>query len=157
MTNIKTTAGAYSPSENILHLWFPARVELVDEEAVRLFFDEVIADWIERCPSRPYLLVNFANLHIRPNMAEAYSKNIARFQPMLLGTYRYGVPASFTGVAIALGNLRLAARANMFPDEQSARSAIRLAKERAAAEASDGRSAASELPAANWTTSHSRS
>jgi len=134
--NAKKTAGAYDPSENILHVWFPRRVELVDEEAVRLFFDEVISDWIAPCRSRPYLLVNFSNLHIRPNMAEAYAKNIARFQPMLLGTYRYGVPASFTGVAIALGNLRLAARANIFPDERSARSAIRTAKERAAAEAS---------------------
>ncbi|HXX68842.1 MAG TPA: hypothetical protein VEK07_16770 [Polyangiaceae bacterium] len=156
MTKIKTTAGAYEASENILHLWFPQRVELLDEEAVRLFFDEVIADWIAPCPPRPYLLVDFANLHIRPNMAEAYAKNIARFQPMLLGTYRYGVPASFTGVAIALGNLRLAARANIFPDERSARDAIRLAKERAAG-AGDGRTAASEAPSPQWTTSHSRS
>lgn len=132
MTTSKTIAGAYDPRENVLHLWFPRRVELADAEGVRAFFDEVIAHWIEPCPSRPYLLVNFTNLHIRANMVEAYAKNIERFQSMLLGTYRYAIPASFTGVAIALGNLRLSAPAHMFPDEASARKAIRIAKEQAA-------------------------
>jgi hypothetical protein len=129
---MKCTAGAYEPSENILHLWFPRRIELVDEEATRVFFDEVITDWIAPCPTRPYLLVNFENLHIRPNMAAAYAKNIFRFQSMLLGTYRYGVPASFTGVAVALGNLQLAAPAHIFPDERSAREAIRLVRAQSA-------------------------
>jgi hypothetical protein len=124
----KVTAGVYEESENVLHLWFPRRVELVDEEGVRIFFDEVIDDWIKPCPRPPYLLVNFRNLHIRPNLAEAYSRNIERFQTLLLGTFRYEVPASFTGVTVALGNLRLAARANIFPDERSAREAIRQAK-----------------------------
>jgi hypothetical protein len=131
MTNTKMTTGRYEASENILHLWYPHRVDLNDKEVLRRFFDEVSDDWIGPCPSPPYLLVNYANVHIRADMAEAYAKNIGRFQPMLLGTYRYGVPASFTGVTVALGNLKLAAPANIFPDEQSARRAIRLAKERA--------------------------
>lgn len=140
MTSTKVTAGMYEATENILHLWFPQRLELVDEDGVRAFFDEVIADWIEPCPRQPYLLVNFGHLHIRPQMAQAYARNIGRFQPMLLGTYRYGVPASFTGVAIALGNLQLSAPAHIFADERSAREAIRLEKERAAlAEAGGGR------------------
>jgi hypothetical protein len=138
MTDVKHTAGAYETSENILHLWFPRRVELIDEESVRAFFDEVVDDWIKPCPTRPYLLVNFGNLHIRPNLAEAYANRIGRFQAMLLGTFRYGVPASFTGVAVALGNLRLAAPAHMFPDERSAREAIQRAKEHAAARAGGG-------------------
>jgi hypothetical protein len=133
MGTVKLTAGRYEPDENILHLWFPRRVELADEPGVSSFFDEVIVDWIEPCPTRPYLLVNFERLHIRPNMAEAYAKNIGRFQNLLLGTFRYAVPASFTGVAVALGNLRLAAPANMFPDEASAREAIRVAKEKRSA------------------------
>jgi hypothetical protein len=128
---IKLTAGEYNATENVLHLWFPRRIELADEKAVRDFFDEVIADWIRPCPQRSHLLVNFSNLHIRPNMADAYAKNIARFQSMVLGTYRYGVPPSFTGVAVALGNLQLAAPANIFVDEGSAREAIRLAKQTA--------------------------
>jgi hypothetical protein len=131
MANTKLTAGTYEERENVLHLWFPRRVELVDEEGVRVFFDEVIEDWIKPCPRPPYLLVNFHNLHIRPNLAETYARNIERFQPMLLGTFRYDVPASFTGVTVALGNLRLATPANIFPDERSARDAIRLAKEAA--------------------------
>ena len=129
MTTDKLAAGEYESAENILHLWFPRRIELADEEAICAFFDEVMVDWIQPRPSKPYLLVNFGNLHIRANMAKVYATSIARFQPMLLGTYRYGVPASFTGVAVALGNLRLAAPANIFPDERSAREAIRAAKE----------------------------
>ncbi|HEV3193515.1 MAG TPA: hypothetical protein VGY54_23565 [Polyangiaceae bacterium] len=129
-TSLKLTAGEYESAENILHLWFPRRVELADDRAVCGFFDEVVADWIQPCLRRPYLLVNFGNLHIHANMAEVYSKNIARFQTMLLGTYRYGVPPSFTGVAVALGNLQLGAPANLFPDELSAREAIRIAKQK---------------------------
>jgi len=139
MANIKITAGAYESNENILHLWYPQRVDLIDEPAVRRFFDEVSTDWIKPCPSPPYLLVRYANVHIRADMAEAYAKNIGRFQTLLLGTFRYGVPASFTGVAVALGNLKLAAPANIFPDEESARKAIRLAKDRAAAAPATGR------------------
>lgn len=133
MAILKFTAGKYEVNENILHLWFPRRVDLIDEKTVRVFFDEVIADWIGRCPTQPHLLVNFDNLHIRPNMAASYAENLKRFQPMLLGTYRYNVPASFTGVTVALGNLKLAAPANIFPDEHTAREAIRLAREGAAA------------------------
>jgi hypothetical protein len=130
MTTVKLAAGEYESAENILHLWFPRRVELADEAAIRAFFDEVMADWIQPHPSKPYLLVNFGNLHLRANMAKAYAKNIARFQSMVRGTYRYGLPPTFTGVAVALGNLQLAAPANIFPDERSAREAIRVAKER---------------------------
>jgi hypothetical protein len=119
-------------------LWFPRRIELADEKAVRHFFDEVIADWIRPRPQKPYLLVNFANLHIRPNMADAYAKSLSRFQSMLLGTYRYGMPSSFTGVAVALGNLQLTAPANIFVDEQGAREAIRLAKQSAKSVAPPG-------------------
>jgi hypothetical protein len=141
LATVKLTAGKYESAENILHLWFPRRVELADDGAVCGFFDEVVADWIQPCPRRPYLLVNFGNLHIQANMAEVYAKNIGRFQTMLLGTYRYGVPPSFTGVAVALGNLQLGAPANLFPDELSAREAIRIAKQKrdAPVQASDRR------------------
>jgi hypothetical protein len=129
MTTDKLAAGEYESAENILHLWFPRRVELADEEGIRAFFDEVVTDWIRPRSTKPYLLVNFSNLHIRANMASVYATSIARFQSMLLGTYRYGVPPTFTGVAVALGNLQLAAPANIFQDERSAREAIRAAKE----------------------------
>ena len=131
MANKKHTAGEYEANENILHLWYPHRTELASDEGVQTLFDEVIEDWIKPCPKRPYLLVNYANCHIRPDLVEAYSKNLRRFQSTLLGTYRYGVPASFTGVAVALGNLKLASPANIFADERTAREAIRFAKERA--------------------------
>jgi hypothetical protein len=125
----KQVAGAYDPRENVLHLWFPTPVRLVDAKAVTEFFDEVVRDWIGACANKPYLLVNFTNLHIAPNMADAYAQSIQRFQSMLLGTFRYSVAANFTGVAVALGNLKLAAAPNIFPDEASAREAIRRAKQ----------------------------
>jgi hypothetical protein len=137
MTTAKRMAGEYDPAENILHLWFPQRVDLADEVAIRAFFDEATADWIQPRKSKPYLLVNFGNLHIRANMADAYAKSIERFQSMLLGTYRYGMPPSFTGVAVALGNLQLAAPANIFADDRSAREAIRIAKQSALVHARD--------------------
>jgi hypothetical protein len=130
MTTVKLAAGEYESAENILHLWFPLRVELADDEKICAFFDEVTADWIQQCPRPPYLLVDFTNLHIRANMADAYAKSIARFQSLLLGTYRYGLPPTFTGVAVALGNLRLSAPANIFTDQRGAREAIRAAKEK---------------------------
>jgi len=84
MTTDKLAAGEYESAENILHLWFPRRVELADEEAIRAFFDEVMTDWIRPRSSKPYLLVNFSNLHIRANMADVYATSIARFQSLLL-------------------------------------------------------------------------
>jgi hypothetical protein len=122
------TDGLYESTENILHLWFPRHVALTDEGKVQEFFDEVLVDWIQPCPTRPYLLVNFANLSIGSNMTGAYAKNIQRFQSLVLGTFRYGVPPDFTGVAVAIGNMQLAAPANIFPDEASARDAIRRAR-----------------------------
>ena len=121
----KRIAGAYDPLENILHLWFPQAVRLLDAETVGVFFDEVVRDWVALCPTKPYLLVNYANLHIAANLADEYARSIAGFQQMLLGTFRYGVAPNFTGVTVALGNLKLAVGANIFSDEASAREAIR--------------------------------
>jgi hypothetical protein len=55
MTTAKLAAGEYESAENILHLWFPRRIELADEQAIRAFFEEVTVDWIQPCPSKPYL------------------------------------------------------------------------------------------------------
>jgi hypothetical protein len=124
----KQVEGRFELTENILHLWFPGTVRLTDTESVRTFFDEVVSDWIDTTPGRFYLLVDYNNLHIAAQMASDYAKNIQRFQHKLLGTYRYGVPGDFTGVAVSLGNMQLKARTNLFPDEAAARAAIEQAK-----------------------------
>jgi hypothetical protein len=124
----KQIAGSYDPIENILHLWFPAPLRLVDDRTITEFFDEVVSLWIAPCPMKPYLLVNYTNLHIAPNKAEAYAAAIRGFQALILGTFRYNVAPNFTGVAVALGNLKLAAEPNIFPDEFSAREAVARAK-----------------------------
>ena len=121
----KLVAGRYEREGNVLHLWFPESVRLNDAESVKLFFDEVVADWIDTVPGRFYLLVNYNNLHIGSRVADEYAKNIQRFQHKLLGTFRYGLPADFTGVAVSLGNMRLSAQANIFENEAAARAAIK--------------------------------
>jgi len=123
-TRHKQVAGQFEPNNNILHLWFPSTVRLRDTASVVAFFDEVVRDWIDKTPGRFYLLVNYGNLHIAASVADAYAENIKRFQHRLLGTFRYGISPDFTGVAVSLGNLRLRAPPNLFPDEAAARAAI---------------------------------
>lgn len=127
MKREKQVAGSYEKKDNILHLWFPKEVNLVDAESVATFFDEVIEDWISKTPDKFYLLVNYTNLHIAPKELDDYAANIKRFQDRLFGTFRYQISKDFTGVAVSLGNIRLHAPANIFPDEASAREAIRHA------------------------------
>ena len=121
------TAGQYEEGENILHLWYPSPVDLSDERTLVAFFDEVEADWIRPCPRKPYLLVNYKNVRIPPAMTSTYAQRIQHLRPLVLGTFRYGISADLTGVAVAIGNLTLQAQANIYPDEASARAAIRAA------------------------------
>jgi hypothetical protein len=87
----KQTAGEYEASETILHLWYPRPVDLADEDRLWTFFEEVIVDWIQPCPAKPYLLVNYANVHIPSSLVEAYTNSVRRLKPMVLATFRYGL------------------------------------------------------------------
>jgi hypothetical protein len=118
------TSGAYDAQENVLHLWYERPVDLADELTIMAFFAEVETRWIRACPVKPYLLVNYRNVRIAPTMTAVYARCIQKFRPLVLGTFRYGVGADLTGVAVTMGNIELAARANIFDDEASARRAI---------------------------------
>jgi hypothetical protein len=124
----EATSGVYEPGENILHLWYTKPVVLADEATIVAFFDEVESEWIRACPAKPYLLVNYANVQIAPKMTDVYARRIERFKALVVGTYRYGVKSDLTGVSVALGNMSLALQANIFPDEASARAAIRASR-----------------------------
>ena len=132
MSTPKLVAGRLEEATEILHLWFPNPVLLRDSQSVTAFFDEVIEDWIDKAPAGIYLLVNYENLHIAAQVADSYAANIKRFQHKLRGTFRYGVPGDFTGVAVSLGNMKLQAQANLFPDEATARAAIEQLRARIA-------------------------
>jgi hypothetical protein len=123
--------GRYDAEQNVLHVWYTQPVQLEDEETIHEFFEDVVERWITPCPRKPYLLVNYANVNIRPDMAEAYAREILRFRDRLLGTFRYGMTQGalghFTAVAVRLGNLQLAAPSNIFASEGEAREAIRAA------------------------------
>lgn len=121
---MKRISGSYDPEQNVLHLWFPERIVLGDAATVAEFFREVTHDWIDRCPKPPYLLVNYENLHILPAATQDYAANIAGFQSKIIATFRYGVSADLTGVAVSMGNLMVSRPANVFLDEASARAAI---------------------------------
>lgn len=122
--------GSYDPDQNILHLWIPQRVVLTDAATVEEFFREVTHEWIDRCPSPPYVLVNFENLHILPAATQAYAASIASFQSKIVATFRYAVSADLTGVAVSMGNLTLSRPANVFATEAEARAAIAAFKQR---------------------------
>lgn len=128
----KLVAGQYEADGNVLHLWFPRPVHLQDPEGITAFFTEVVDDWIAGCPTKPFLLVNYANLHIRPDMSSAYADSVQAFAPMLRAIFRYGMTSDatghFTGVAVTLGNLRMKAPANIYRTEAAAREAIRKAR-----------------------------
>lgn len=126
----KMIDGRYEPADNVLHLWCNERVDLKDPAAVDLFFREIMNDWVDRYGrvNKPYLLFNFANLHISTQVSEIYSEHLRKHRARLAGVYRYGVAKDFTGVAVSLGNLKAADKANLFPDEHSARAAIKKAR-----------------------------
>jgi hypothetical protein len=121
---VKLVAGKYEPGHNILHLWFPAPVELTTPDRVEAFFREVVEEWIDSCPRPPFLLVDYDNLHISTAVTAEYARRIGEFQSKVLATFRYGLPPDLTGVAVSLGNVKLARPVNIFDDEAAARAAI---------------------------------
>jgi hypothetical protein len=116
--------GEWEPATGILHFWCEKPTILADEASVTAFFDEVQYEWIKPLPKKPFLLVDYTNLHIRPSVSNFYAKSIQRFQPLILGTARFNVKPDLTGVAVSLGNAKLDAQPNIYPDEQTARDAI---------------------------------
>lgn len=127
---MKLTNGSYDQEQNILHLWFPARVVLTDSATVEEFFREITREWIDRCPTPPYVLVNYENLRILPTATQDYATAIAAFQSKIIATFRYAVSADLTGVAVTMGNLTLSRPANVFSTEADARAAIAAFKQR---------------------------
>ncbi len=127
---MRFTDGTYDLAQNILHLWFPQRVVLTDAATVEEFFREVTHEWIDRCPTPPYVLVNYENLHILPAATQHYAASIAGFQARIIGTFRYAVSPDLTGVAVSMGNLTISRPANVFASEAEARAAIAAHKRR---------------------------
>jgi hypothetical protein len=120
--------GKYEPAEGILHLSHPEPTTLSDPQAVEGFFQEV-ARLIRRCPQPPYLLVDYTNLDIVVDMTRAYANQVRAYRSLVKGVYRYNLSASTEGVltkvAVLLANK---SDANIYPDEASARAAIRHAR-----------------------------
>ena len=129
----RPTRGRYEPDTNILHVWYEQLVELDTPAKIEAFFTHVENDFVRPCPKKPYLLVSYDRMKIPPTMTEAYGTAIAaHIKPFVIATYRYQMPANLTGVAVSLGNARIASNANIFPDEATARAAIERAATAAA-------------------------
>src|SRR3982751_4429400 len=97
-TTAGLVTGTYEADENILHLWNPTETRLDTAAKIAAYFREVEDVGVRPCPAKPFLLVSYGNLHIPPQMTDAYSAAVGRLKPLLRGTYRYHMPADLTGV-----------------------------------------------------------
>jgi len=120
--------GNYEPEERVLHLRHTRPTTLADPKAVAEFFREV-SRLIRQCPQRPYLLVDYTNLDIAVEMTRKYADQVKAYRGTVEGVYRYNLSAGTEGVltkvTVLLANK---SEANIFPDEASARAAIRRAR-----------------------------
>jgi hypothetical protein len=125
---VEVIRGKYDPQGRILHLMHTQPTLLADPKAVAEFFREV-SRLIRKCPKRPYLLVDYTNLDIAVEMTREYANQVKAYRRQVEGVYRYNLSASTEGVltkvAVLLANK---SDANIFPDEASARAAIRRAR-----------------------------
>jgi hypothetical protein len=75
--------------------------------------------------------VDYANLAISAELTREYASQVRLYRPLVAGTFRYNLSADTEGVltkvAVLVANR---ADANIFPDEASARVAIRQARSR---------------------------
>ncbi len=134
MNQTRYVIGRYEAEENILALWHPQPLVLNELNLIEEFFKEVNY-WLESCPTKPYLLVNYANVNIAVDMTPEYSRQIKAYRPMVLNVFRYNISddlqGSFTAMAIRMGNLKTSTSSNIYPDETSARQAIKQARQSA--------------------------
>jgi hypothetical protein len=141
MVQTKYVVGIYEAEENILHLSHPKPIMLNTPQVMEDFFREVMY-WIRSCPVKPYLLVNYTNVEIAVDITQEYSRQLRNYRPMVLEVYRYGLShdltGSFTTMAVRMGNMKSATNSNIYPDEATARQALRKAREEAARKAGQG-------------------
>lgn len=125
---VTAVRGKYEPEEGILHLMHPHHTTLADPKAVAAFFREV-AHLIRQCPQPPYLLVDYTNLDIAVDMTREYATQVTAYRARVKSVFRYNLSAGTEGVltkvAVLLANK---SDANIYPDESTARAAIRRAR-----------------------------
>jgi hypothetical protein len=126
---MRFVSGEYEPKDDILRLWHPQPVSLDAPAFVDEFFREVYA-LVRQCPRPPYLLVDYTNLQIAAELTQHYASRVREYRGQVAGVFRYNLNAGTEGVltrvTVLLANR---ADANIFPDEASAREAIRRARQ----------------------------
>jgi hypothetical protein len=120
--------GQHEPAANILRLWHAQPVRLDEPRLIEQFFEEVVA-LLKKCARPPYLLVDYTNFQIDAAMTEPYARAVKTYRHLAAGVFRYNLSPDTEGVltrvAVLVANR---ADANVFPDERSAREAIRKAQ-----------------------------
>ena len=88
-----------------------------------------MVELLKRCPRPPYLLVDYTNFAIAAAMTHVYASQVKAYRHLAAGVFRYNLSPDTEGVLTKVAVL-VANRtdANVFPDEQSARDAIRKAQ-----------------------------
>lgn len=138
MAQTKYVTGKYDEEENILWLSHPKPITLNTPTVMEEFFREVTY-WIQSCPTKPYLLVDYNNLEIAVDITWEYAQQLRNYRPLVLSVYRYGLSTnlsgSFTAMAVRMGNLKSSTSSNIYQDEATARQAIQEARESATKQA----------------------
>jgi hypothetical protein len=116
--------GSYEPETNILRLRWLKPVVLDTPKMVDAVFQEVIENWVKPADYNPYVLIDYANMQIAPEMGEHYGKYVAFIKNHCLAIIRYNVPSATTRVAISGGNIKAGKSSNMFATEKEAREAV---------------------------------
>ena len=118
-------SGAYEAEDGVLRLWHPGRAVLDSAAQVKQYFEE-IGRLIASCPSPPWLLIDYANVEVRREVTQEYVEKARAYRPLVRDVHRFGVSEATEGVLTRVAILlATGVDANIFPDEASARAALR--------------------------------
>jgi len=121
----------YDERENVMRAWVPGGIKFVDHQISREFFDEIMSI-LKSCEHPPYVLADLTGFEVPPYMSTDYANHMARMKEYTLGVFRYGIPRDMGGELLSttmhIAAMKAISRSNLYPDEKTARAAIREAK-----------------------------
>jgi hypothetical protein len=134
----KQMAHAYEADANILHFWFPDGIELTTEERIDAFSDYGVSCALA-CTRKPYLLVDYSRIFLEPMLAQHYSRSILKMKGIVVDAFRYGMGRAdpnrvHISVSVRSATAKGFGHSNFFPNQESARAAIRELQKRTGGE-----------------------
>jgi hypothetical protein len=126
---------SYDAAENIVHMRFPAPVELNTREEISAHFDRVVAFWRAHAGGKKaYFVVDFDNVTINVAELDHYAVQSKRAQDLCaVASVRYG-GNSLQRTATRLAGMKMQRASNIFNTREEALAALRALKSAAKAE-----------------------